>query len=77
MTAAGNVPRFAGIVALFGAIVVTHQLSPYMILGSLICLWLLGILRQPLLILIFAIAIIGYLNVARNCGPSEFPAEWF
>lgn len=42
--------RIAGIAALFLAIVVTHQLTPFMLLGGILCLWLLGVLRNSLVV---------------------------
>lgn len=57
-----NAPRVYvfGVLALFLAIVVTHQLTPYMILGSLVCLWILGVLRDTLVVAGCAFLAFGY-----------------
>lgn len=63
--------RAAGFIGLFAAITVTHQLSPFMVFGGLICLWILGITRYPTVMLILVAIVIGYpalhlVAVSRN-----------
>lgn len=50
-SAVNNAARAVGLIATFGAIVVTHQMSPALVLAGLGCLWILGLLRQPVVTL--------------------------
>jgi hypothetical protein len=56
----GRAVRVVGITALFGAIMITHQLSPYILFGGVAALFVLGILRHRLLILVLVIMIVAY-----------------
>jgi hypothetical protein len=56
----GRAARAVGLIALFGAIMITHQLSPYIVFGGVAVLWLLGVLRNRALLLIFVVMIAGY-----------------
>jgi hypothetical protein len=56
----GMAVRVVGLVAVFGAITVTHQLSPYFVFVGVAGLWVLGILRHSLLVLILTVALVGY-----------------
>jgi hypothetical protein len=47
VTAVGNATRIVGMIAVFGAIVVTHQISPALVLAGLGGLYILGVLRNP------------------------------
>ena len=60
VTATGRAARIVGLTALFAAIVVTHQLSPYIVFAGVAALWVLGILRHRLLMLILTLMIVGY-----------------
>ena len=60
-TAVGNVAQTVGLIALFGAIVITHQMTPALVLTGLSCLWILGILRRPVVILSFTTVALCYL----------------
>lgn len=44
-----NAARAIGMIALFAAIVVTHQMSPALVLAGLGGLWILGVLRNPII----------------------------
>jgi len=57
---AGMVARVVGLIALFVALTITHQLSPYVVFAGVVCLWALGILRHPLLVLILTIIVVIY-----------------
>lgn len=57
----GSVAWATGLMATFGAIVVTHQMSPALVLAEVGCLWLLGILRRPITILSLMTIATGYL----------------
>jgi hypothetical protein len=52
--------RIGGLVALFGAIVITHQLTPFFVIVGVTCFWVLGVLRRPMLIITLAIIIIAF-----------------
>jgi hypothetical protein len=54
------VARVVGVIALFGAIAITHQLSPYIIFVGVAGLWVLGVLRRPCVVLTLAIVIVAY-----------------
>ena len=56
----GLTARVIGLIAIFCAIVVTHQLSPYMVFAGVAGLWVLGVLRHPLIMLALAIMLVGY-----------------
>ena len=60
LDAFGMATRVVGLAAVFVAITITHQLSPYFVFAGVVGLWVLGILRRPLLVLIVVIAIVGY-----------------
>lgn len=60
-TVVGNAARTVGLIALFGAIVVTHQMSPALVLAGLGCLWILGVLRQPVITLSLVAVTLCYL----------------
>lgn len=53
--------RFVGLVAIFVAIVITHQLSPYIIFAGVVALWIVGVLRRPLLVLTLAVTLMAFL----------------
>jgi hypothetical protein len=59
-TAIGMATRTVVPVALFGTIVITHQLSPYIIFAGVAALWVVGILRHRLIMLALAIMVIAY-----------------
>jgi hypothetical protein len=56
----GMAVRAAGLVAVFGAITITHQLSPYIVFAGVACLWVLGVLRRPLVVLTLGIILVAY-----------------
>ncbi len=59
LTSVGRVARAVGIVALFGAIMVTHQLSPYIVFAGVAVLWILGVLRhRPVVLVLLAMVVI-------------------
>jgi hypothetical protein len=58
--AIGVAARAVGVIALFAAITVTHQLSPYIVFAGVFGLWVLGVLRRPLLLVALAVTIIAY-----------------
>jgi hypothetical protein len=60
ITDLGRAARVVGIVALFGAIMVTHQLSPYVVFAGVVALWVLGVLRHRLLVLVIMIMLMAY-----------------
>ena len=57
---AGMAVRMAGLVTLFVALTITHQLSPYVVYAGVVGLWALGILRHPLLVLVLTIIVVIY-----------------
>lgn len=57
---AGVTVRVIGLMAVFAAITVTHQLSPYMLFAGVAALWILGVLRHPVVIVGILIIIIAY-----------------
>ena len=57
---AGVTVRVIGIIACMAAITVTHQLSPYMIFAGVAALWLLGVLRHPVVLLGITAIIVAY-----------------
>ena len=56
----GRALGVAGVTALFGAIMITHQLSPYIVFAGVVALWLLGVLRHRLLMVALVIMLVGY-----------------
>jgi hypothetical protein len=58
--AAGTTVRVIGLIACLAAITVTHQLSPYMLFAGIVALWILGVLRHPVVLLGIVIIIVGY-----------------
>ena len=56
----GIATRLVGLATVFGAITITHQLSPYFVFADVAALWVLGILRHPLVVVILAITLVGY-----------------
>jgi hypothetical protein len=56
----GAAARIVGLVAVFGAIVITHQLSPYLVFFGVAALWVLGVFRRPSVMLVLAIILLGY-----------------
>jgi hypothetical protein len=58
--AVGIAARTVGLVAVFGALTITHQLSPYFIFAGVACLWALGVLRHPLVVLTLPIMLVGW-----------------
>jgi hypothetical protein len=59
----GMAARVVGLIAIFGAIVITHQLSPYVVFVGVAGLWVLGVLRHPLVVLILAITLLAYASL--------------
>ena len=53
--------RVIGLIALFGAILVTHQLSPWIVFAGVVVLWILGVLRHPPVVLVPAVMLLVYL----------------
>ena len=45
---------------MFGALVITHQLSPYIVFAGVAGLWVLGVLRRPLVMITLAIMLVAY-----------------
>lgn len=69
--ALGRLTRIGGLIAIFGAIMITHQLTPLFVITGVTCLWILGVLRRPGLIVTLAIMIVVFESlhlpaVARN-----------
>jgi hypothetical protein len=58
--AAGEAARIVGLSAVFGAIIITHQLSPYIAFAGFVGLWALGVMRRPLIIVTLGITLIIY-----------------
>lgn len=54
------VPLAVGLLAVFAAITVMHQLSPYFILVSVAGLWILGVFRRTRVVAALAMVLIGY-----------------
>jgi hypothetical protein len=52
--------RVIALVAVFVAITVIHQLSPYFVFASVAGLWVLGVIRQPRVVAALAIVLVGY-----------------
>ena len=52
--------RVVGIIAVFGAIVITHQLTPYVVFSGVACLWALGVLRHWPVVLTLAMMLVIY-----------------
>ena len=60
INAFGMASRILGLVALFGAITITHQLSPYFVFSGVVSLWLLGAFRHPWVVLAFAVMLAAF-----------------
>ena len=56
----GLAARVVGVIAIFGAIVITHQLSPYVVFAGVACLWVLGVLRHWPVVLTLAMMLVIY-----------------
>ena len=59
----GNLPvkvRSLGLIALFGAITITHQMSPYVVFVGVISLGILGVFRHWSTVSIFALILAAY-----------------
>ena len=56
----GKIARVIGVGALFGAIMITHQLSPYILFGGVVTLFIIGILRHRLLVSALVIMVVAY-----------------
>ena len=56
----GMAARVVGIIAIFGAIVITHQLTPYVVFSGIACLWALGVLRHWPVVLTLAMMLVIY-----------------
>ena len=52
--------RSFGLATIFVAIIIVHQLSPYMVFAGVIGLWVVGVLRRPLFILLLAAMLAAY-----------------
>ena len=53
-------PLAVGLIAIFTAITVMHQLSPYFVFASVAGLWVLGVFRRPRVIAVLATILLGY-----------------
>jgi hypothetical protein len=58
--AAGTAVRAVGLVAIFGALTITHQISPYFVFAGVACLWALGVLRHLPIVMALAVMLLGY-----------------
>jgi hypothetical protein len=58
--ALGMAAQTLGFVALFGAIIITHQLSPYFVFAGVISLWALGVFPHPRIVLIFVVMLVTF-----------------
>lgn len=76
-TTLGKVAQAIGLIALFTAIVITHQMSPYIVLLGVLGLWLLGVLRQPVLILILAVIALTYILLHAAAVDQNFVLNGF
>lgn len=52
--------RITGLIVIFGAIMITHQMSPYVVLVGVIGLWLLGVFRRWATLSILALMLATY-----------------
>ena len=55
--------RAIGLIAIFGAITITHQMTPYVLFAGLISLWILGALRSRSIVLTIVIILLGYASL--------------
>ncbi len=60
VTALGSRVRVVGLALLFAAIIVTHQLSPYIVFAGIAALFLLGVLRHRVLLVALIIMLAAY-----------------
>jgi len=60
LTGPGTIAQLAGLIAMFAAIVVTHQLTPYIVFAGLVVLWVLGVLRNPRIIIPVIVLLAAY-----------------
>ena len=56
----GATIQIAGLIALFGAITITHQMTPYIVLAGIMALWVLGILRSRSIVLALVMTLSAY-----------------
>jgi hypothetical protein len=76
-TAVSKAAQGAGLIALFTAIVITHQMSPYIVLAGVLSLWVLGVLRQPFLILILTAIALCYILLHAAAVDQNFVLNGF
>lgn len=76
-TPVGKAAQVVGLIALFGAMVITHQMSPEMVLIGLACLWILGVLRQPVLMLTLVTIVFCYLLLHASAVDQNFVINGF
>lgn len=60
VTAVSRTARIVGLAAVFGAILVTHQLSPYIVFVGVVALWVLGVLRHRILMITLVSMLVAY-----------------
>jgi hypothetical protein len=53
-------PLAIGLMAVFVAITIMHQLSPYFVFAGVVGLWILGVFRRPRVVAALAVMLIGY-----------------
>lgn len=53
-------PLAVGLIAIFAAITVMHQLTPYFVFASVASLWILGVFRRPRVVATLAVILLGY-----------------
>jgi hypothetical protein len=76
-TTLGKAAQAIGLIALFAAIVITHQMSPYIVLLGVLGLWILGVLRKPVLILILAVIALIYILLHTAAVDQNFVLNGF
>jgi hypothetical protein len=76
-TAVSRAAQGIGLVGLFAAAVITHQMTPEMLLISLTGLWILGVLRQPFLMLTLVAITSGYLLLHFSAVDQNFVINGF
>jgi len=76
-TTVSRAAQAVGLVALFTAMVITHQMSPFMVLASLLCLWALGVLRQPRMILVLTGIAVVYILLHLAAVEQNFVLNGF
>jgi hypothetical protein len=54
------IPLAVGLISVFAAITVMHQLTPYFVFVSVAGLWVLGVFRHPRVVIALAIILFGY-----------------